>query len=571
MIDARELLTELQKGIQPNGLDRLITRISPGWGRKRLEDRAALYAMGGGSWSGGMRSDPILANWNPMAGSADDEQRFDRPWLLARSADLERNDALAGGAIEEQVLSVVGTGLSLHPEPAKRLLGWSQDQTVEWAEVVKERFNLFAGDARECDFNRRRNFYQAQSVAFRTVCSRGDLYTLMPRKRHPGTTWALKFQMVEGDRLLTPPIFRDGQVLSGGGQISQGVEVDQFGGFTRFWFCKKHPASGLTGLSRSDFSPVAAWDSDGQRLVLPLMHENRLDLRRGYPLLAPVITTLKQMSRLSDAELAAAVVTSFFAVVIEKSGTGPGPLGGALQKNSSGQGFVNLGPAIVAEANPGEKIINVQPTRPNAAFDPFWKSLLGQIAMRLQIPPEVLLKKFESSYTAARGALLQYWKFVTVERENLLAPNFCQPIYEAWMAEEVANGRLKAPGFFRAPLLRAAYVSARWIGDNPPILDPLKEVLAAEEMIDYSLSTHAEQTLRITGGDFEANVERLRREVRLRRESGLIADLKPESFQNLDPGKAPATPDSTKDPNDTPASGRSARRLALLALAKKED
>lgn len=564
-----ELLAQVREGMKPTGLDRVISHLAPAWGMKRMEARATMFALGGGSWAGGLRATPELKNWNPLASSPDDEQRYDRPWLLARSADLERNDALAGGAIEEQVLSVVGTGLSVHSEPMRNILGWSQDQAVEWAEDVKARFNLWAGDARECDIARRRNFYQAQSLAFRAVCSRGDCYTLLPRRRHPGTTWALKFQVIEGDRLLTPPGHRDGERLAAGGILSQGVETDELGGITRYWFCKKHPTSALSSLSLADFVPMDAWDSGGQRLVLPLMHENRLDLRRGYPLLAPVITTLKQMSRLSDAELAAAVVTSFFAVVIKKTGTGPGPLGGSVTRDTNGQGFAELGPAIVADLRPGEEIENVQPTRPNAAFDPFWKSLLGQIAMRLQIPPEVLLKKFDSSYTAARGALLQYWKFVTVERENLLAPNFCQPLFEAWMAEDVANGRIKAPGFFKSPLLRAAYTSAKWVGDNPPILDPLKEVLAAQELINYGLSTHAEQTMRLGNGDFEANTERLGRELRLQDEAGIQGSAKvaPPPAPFKDPFQDPNQDANEPTPQQQKAD-QEAKRAFLVRLAE---
>ena len=568
MKEAAELFAELSRATAPNWFDRQITRLSPRWGLSRFKDRAAMAMVGGGSWAGASHTAPNLMNWNPLASSPDDEQRYDRPWLINRATDLERSDALAGGAVAEAVLSVVGTGLALQPEPNRKILGWSQDQAVEWAEVRKQRFSLWAEDPRECDLRRRATFYQAQAIAYRTVASRGDAFVLLPRRQHPGTTWAAKFQIIEGDRCIMPPGKKDTATFN------QGVETDDFGGFKSFWFCKRHPASGLAPLTADDFINVPAWGEDGRRLVLPLMHEHRLDLRRGYPLLAPVIHTLKDMSRLSDAELAAAVVSSFIAVVITKTGPGAGPLG-TLKKDAQGKGFTELGPAMVAELLPGESITPVAPQRPNGAFDPFWKSLMGQIAMRLQIPPEVLLKKFESSYTAARAALLQFWKFVMVERENLLAPDFCQPLYEAWLAEDVAAGGTPAPGFFANPLLRSAYSYARWIGDNPPILDPLKEVLASQEMIDYTLSTHTAETMRLNGGDFGANVELATREVRLRREGGLITDLKPETFENATgPGAAPAGPADTPDPDEEDSSapsGKSPRRQALINLALKED
>ena len=545
---SHEIIQKVQESFKPTGLDRLINRLAPTWGLKRLEARATMAIVGGHAWTGARRDLPELKNWNPIATSPDEEQRWDRPYLLARATDLERSDALAGGAVAEVVLSVVGTGLSLHPEPNRKILGWTQEQSIEWAVDVKSRFNLWAGEARECDIARRRNFFQAQAMAYRTVASRGDCFVLLPRKKHPGNTWAAKFQLIEGDRVVTPADIPESATLS------QGVEVDEAGGFKGFWFAKKQPLLTNSRPRKADCTYVPAWGADGNRLVLPLMHETRLDLRRGYPLLAPIITTLKQLSRLSEAELAAAVVTSFFAVVIKKNGPGAGPLGGTIQRDDTGQGFTELGHAIVAELAPGEEIQPVAPARPNGAFDPFWNSMVNQLSMRIQMPPEVLLKKFSTSYTAARGALLQWFKFVLVERENFLAPDFCQPLYEMWLAEDVAAGRTKAPGFFQNPLIRAAICSARWVGDNPPILDLLKEVQAAKTLVEEGFSTRTEQTMKLTGGDFEANHEGLTRETAMRKEAGLVADPKPAP---LAPTPAPA-PDPNADPNADPEADPSA-------------
>lgn len=539
---------QIQEGAAPNRLDRAISKLSPSWGLRRLQSRMSLAALGGTSWTGAGTDRPGLQLWAPQAQSSNDEQRFERPYLVSRAADLERNDPLAGGAIEEMVLSVVATGLSVLPEPNARILGWTQDQVVEWSEDTKQRFNLWAQNSRECDIARKRNFYQATALVYRTVQSRGDAFAILPRRKHAGGTWNLKFQLIEGDRCCNPRGKKDTD------RLSQGVEVDPTTGAVEgYHFCSKHPSLAAS----ADWSFRKAWSPDGQPWVLHLMHESRIDLRRGYPLLAPVIQQLKQMSQLSESELAASVVTSFLAVIIKKTGPGPGPLG-ARKKDGRGNSFSELGPAMVAELDPGEDIHNVTPTRPNGAFDPFWRSLMGQVAMRIQIPPEVLLKKFESSYTAARAALLQFWKFVTVERENLLVPNWCQPIYEAWLAEAVAIGAVKAPGFFARPDLRAAYCNASWIGDNAPILDPLKEVLAAEELVDYGFSTHAKQTLRLDGGDFESNHQQLTREFRMRREAGLLPD---QAVQPVEPSE----PDS-----DEPIPPSKGRRAALIALAQKD-
>lgn len=329
-----------------------------------------------------------------------------------------------------------------------------------------------------------------------------------------------------------------------------------------YHFCRKHPAA--LGLKADDWVKVPAWDADGQRQVLHLLHEHRLDLRRGYPMLAPVILPLKQMTLLSDAELNAAILSAIFALGVEhQAGAGPGNLGTLIKKGEGSQKdkVTDVGGAVIVDFAPGEKLVPLDPVRPSGAFDPFWRSFVGRVAMRTGIPPEVLLKKYESSYTAARAALLQFYRWVNVERENILAPDFCQPIYEAWLAEEVASGRAKAPGFFANPLLRAAYCNCKWIGDGPAILDPLKEVMAAEEMVDYGFSTYAEQTMRLNGGDFELNHERLTRETRLKKEAGLLVDQKPEAFQTIEP-------EETTDEETTPTNRKNERRAALMRVAE---
>lgn len=109
---------------------------------------------------------------------------------------------------------------------------------------------------------------------------------------------------------------------------------------------------------------------------------------------------------------------------------------------------------------PGEKVSSVDPGRPNAAFDPFVMAILRQIGVALEIPFELLVKHFTASYSAARAALLEAWKFFYTQRK-WLADNFCQPVYEAWLTEAVLSGRVSAPGFFDDPLVDKEIKSSR--------------------------------------------------------------------------------------------------------------
>lgn len=79
-------------------------------------------------------------------------------------------------------------------------------------------------------------------------------------------------------------------------------------------------------------------------------------------------------------------------------------------------------------------------------------------------------------------------------------------------AEAVALGRIKAPGFFDDPLIRAAWCGAHWIGPVQGQLDPQKEANAAIALIDRGIKTHDQVTREMGGGDWTANAEQLARE-----------------------------------------------------------
>ena len=123
----------------------------------------------------------------------------------------------------------------------------------------------------------------------------------------------------------------------------------------------------------------------------------------------------------------------------------------------------------------------------------------------------MLIKEFNSSYSASRGALLEAWEAFKMRR-SWFVNDFCQPIYELFMAEAVALGRINAPGFHTDPLLREAWCGARWIGPVQGSLDPKKEAEAALMLTNRAIKTNDQVTREMSGGDWEENVDQLARE-----------------------------------------------------------
>jgi capsid protein len=146
--------------------------------------------------------------------------------------------------------------------------------------------------------------------------------------------------------------------------------------------------------------------------------------------------------------------------------------------------------------------------------------MVRQIGMALEMPFEVLVMHFQSSYSAARAALLMAWKAFRSKRD-LLAKTVCQPVFELWLADEVAEGRISCPGFFANDIIRAAWCAAIWTGDGPGSIDPTKEVTAAKMRVELGISTKQAESILHDGVDWEQKHEQRVKEINPEKRDGI--------------------------------------------------
>ena len=170
-----------------------------------------------------------------------------------------------------------------------------------------------------------------------------------------------------------------------------------------------------------------------------------------------------------------------------------------------------MGPGTVNHLAEGESVTFGNPSIPTAGFDKFVRNICRQIGAALEIPHDVLMKEFNASYSASRAALMEAWEAFRMRRKWLV-DDLCQPVYEVWLAEAVALGRIKAPGFFVDPRIRAAWCGAHWIGPVQGHLDPVKEVKADIMAINEGLKTREMVTREYGSGDWYENVKQLHQE-----------------------------------------------------------
>lgn len=526
------------KFAKPNIVDKVVGFFDPAAGKKRLYDRTVLaMAAGSGGYDAGRRDNRRTRNWRPGDGSANADLLPDLPDLRQRSRDLDRNNPLAHGAIETINSNAVGPGLRPKAQVDADAAGISEEEAQEWGRAADREFDLWANSP-DADLTRVQNFYQLQALVLRSVLINGDCFTVRRYKPRPGKPLGHAVQVIEADQVSTPNHRQDTE------RMAAGVEVDADGAPVAYHMQKDHPGALSKGATIREWVRMPAFTADGDRLVYHHFDRLRAGQHRGAPILAPVTESLRRLDEYSQAELDAALVAACFAVFVKtEMGEGINDLDLDDNKKSPDEDEFSLAPGLVMDLTPGESIDSVNPGRPNAQFDPFFVAVARQIGVGLGIPFEVLIKHFTASYSAARAAILEAWRTYN-GRRIWLVRSFCGPTRADVLAESISRGRLKAPGFWTDPLVRAAYLACEWYGPAMPQLDPVKEANAAKTRVEEGFSTRAEETAALTGGDFEAKHRQRVREEQMRKEGGLAAVAAPAEPAQTEP-EEPETP-----PND---------------------
>lgn len=438
----------------------------------------------------------------------------------ARTRELARTSPIAAGAINTNCDRVVGTGLALSAQPARAILKWDLKRAAEWKRKVQTEFALWS-DSPECDQAQTQNFYELQELVLRSMLESGDCFSLLPDGKKTATMpYRLRVQVIEADRVGNPAGMVDSQTVAGG------VRMDDGGAPVAFHVYHRHPGSSAVDVSGSLYA--GQWierigAQSGRRRILQHFRKRRPDQPRGVTYLAPIIESLKQISRYTEAEIMAAVVTSYLTVFVKTETGSAAPVFGMERRlnTEGGDTEVALGMGAVVPLKQGETIETVDPNRPNPNFGPFLEAVIMQMGIALSLPYELLVKRFNASYSASKAALLDAGVYFRNTRV-WLARSFCQPIYETWMAEAVMTGRIEAPGFFTDPLMRWAYTRAAWPGDSMGSINPKDEVTAYTMAVDARLMTRERAEWELFGSDFSDTLDLKKEEQDRLREAELL-------------------------------------------------
>jgi lambda family phage portal protein len=272
------------------------------------------------------------------------------------------------------------------------------------------------------------------------------------------------------------------------------------------------------------------------------------------------------MGRYTDATVLGAVIQSYFTAFVTSEFPDPNIFNDLLTPQQQQQILnfnrynVQLGPGIVNFMRPGHRVDFSKPTQPPATFGDFTIAIAKFVGSATGIPYEVLLKQYNSSYSASRGALLDFWKRVRKYRA-LVVDQLCQPVYEEWMNDAISLGLItKFKGNWDDPMVRRAMLRCVWTGTSAGSLDPSKEVAAADQKVRSGFSTIEREAAELNGSNWHDNIRQSAVEMNEFQEAGLVYPPdRPLSGRGSGvtalppPGLEQALPPPTPQPGKEPA------------------
>lgn len=474
----------------------------------------------GYSHSGASKRKSFASKWEDSSYSGKEDIEKNRKILRQRSRDLAMNSPVGAASVGTTRTNCIGEGLIPNPRIDYEYIGISKKEARNLEKQIKKEFALWANSTL-CDNNDQNNFYELQQIAFMDWLRNGEEFVLIQYDNEQSyMPYQLRLRLIEADRVSTPGTY-DGDYdgydrqLANGNYVMNGVEVTQKGKVVAYYISSHFPGE--------DNSFIPKWKrvekrgaKTGNPNILHIFNAERGEQYRGVPFLAPVIESIKQLTRYTDAEIMAAVLNSMLAIFITTS-DGEAPIGfdgdtgdDAVDADEEDDKIL-VGSGTVNFLKPGENVQSVSANHPSQNFDGFSKAMAKYIGAALEIAPEVLLKEFRNNFSASKGAMNETWKAFKMRRKWFV-DDFCQEVYKLWFSEAVSKGRIKAPGYFNDVMMRNAYTNCVWVGPTQGQIDPTKEVRAAAVRVQEGFSTREDECAALNGSDYEENVRTLEAE-----------------------------------------------------------
>lgn len=440
--------------------------------------------------------------------------------LLQNARNALHESSGARSLVTRKVDTVIDTGLVLQATPNADLLGITREQADAWAKDVQDRFELFMQSS-GVSKNAQRNGYQLQrDISFFIERDNDVFLRIHYNYNDPSLLSPIQVQVIDPNQIGYGISYTSSvdNVLP----LDDGIERDAYGKEIAYHVRTK------SGISVKTVR-VPKSSRDGLRTyMLHIFDPEYAGQTRGFAKLAHLFQELEGFTDFSISTIQKAINQASIIAGVESNSdlpaANPFPMAGinnltgmtsldslpegaatdALRATALPEFRMKSPGGMIITGLPGnQKLVPFRDTSPTENYSAFVDSFFSFLSASTGTPLEVLLMKFGQNYSASRGALILFWRIAQISR-NFVTAAYQQPLYELWLAEEIAAGRVSAPGW-QSPLLRAAWCSSVWRGSSVPDIDPKKSVEATELAVKMGLTNVQDAAYEYNGSDWVRN------------------------------------------------------------------
>lgn len=500
-----------------NFIDRIAYTISPKWAANRLRYRAFANSLNGYVTANSPKKSMAGLSLGLHSPKSDIGDKIEA--IRALSRDVYMTSSLGSAIIKRHKTQTICTGLKFQSSPKYERLGITDIESKKFSGDLEGLFDIWA-ESTFCGLSGNLTFGEMQGLVYLSLLLNGDFFwmPIWRKPQNPNFPYELTIKLIDADLVRDPLSSLYGR--NARLKIENGVETNELGEVVAYhvWNSYKDDVGNSTRISVY---------KNGRQQIYHVFNPERFDQKRGLPCLANVAESLKQLTRLNEAEVMSALVSSFFTVFVKDATNLGGAINPAYQTNEdpsvdkdSFEQDLEMGYGNIAYVGNGRDITVANPNKTDADYHKFYDGQAVQACGGANIPYEQTVLHYTTSYTAARAADNAVWKH-RLEDRSIISSKFCQPILEELAYESILRGMLSAPGYIDSYVQRKYWSNGRWIGTGRGYMEPLKEIKAQVEAIDNNLSTHEEAYTTTHGDRWDNMVENKANEEKLLKDKEL--------------------------------------------------
>jgi lambda family phage portal protein len=443
---------------------------------------------------------PHRDDWNPTVLVDQNIYRLEYRRIFSRAKRAYDTDPYARSCVRVLQSQIVGRGISPRAKPVDK----DGNPLPDIGKLLDRYFERFAD---ECFRPNRDSFYDVQSKYIANCCISGGLFlNFVPAKKDSLLPFAL--QQIDQSYI---EFSHDNFAIPNSPMIYNGVKINDFGDPIQYFF--------------QDLLTWVFFDMPADNMIhcYEKWHVNQWI---GIPWLAPVLTTLWDLSQLQEDKLIASRIQAAIALWVKDTSSFINP----KQKNTDGN--INWSPGKIVKTDTKPEIIQANDNIRDS-FAALIELYLRQISSGMGVSYQEMTSDLAGANFASSRTVVMDRRRYYQKKQEFVIRSFCQPIYNKFVQWCFLTGLISGKNILDFKANKWGYCRAQWTPDRWQWVDPLKDIQALVAEADRGWLSDKDYC-ELTGKNIDSLYQELSDEKGTKKklgiESPLVTPVKPQSL-----------------------------------------